>query len=114
MHKQLNPQGNLYYDLQTCSGLAPLRLAHPQTPTTTPLYRRVPKNPHIASRHHGHKSMTRGRDEGRAVGTFFVGYAPMPSPTDSAWVLRVDVLGAKAPAPLAFIVWGFLADEICV
>ena len=59
MHKQLNPQGNLYYVLQSCSGLAPLRLAHPQTPTTTPLCRRVAKNPHIDHHHHGHKSMTR-------------------------------------------------------
>lgn len=100
--------------LQTCSRLKPLRHVHPQTPTTTPLYRRVPKNPHIAIRHHGHKSMTRDSDEGRAVGTFFVGYAPVPSPADSARVLRVDVLGVYTPAPVAFIVWSFLADEICV
>ena len=46
--------------------------------------------------------MMHERDEGRAVGTFFVGYAPMPSPTDSAWVLRVDVLEACASAPVTF------------
>lgn len=100
--------------LQTCSGLKPLRHVRPQSPTTTPLYRRVAKNPHIAIRHHGHKSMTRDSDEGRAVVTLFVGSAAMPSPTGCAWRLRGVVLGAKAPAPVAFIVWGFLADEICV
>ena len=100
--------------LKTCSGTSPLRLAHPQTPTTTPLCRRVAKNPHIAIRHHGHKSMTRDSDEGRAVGTLFIGYAPIPSPTDSVWVLRGVVLGVYTPAPVAFIVWSFLADEICV
>lgn len=89
-------------------------VANPLTPTTTPLHGRVAENPHIAYRHHGHESMTRERDEGRAVVTLFVGSAAMPSPTGSAWRLRGVVLGAKAPAPVAFIVWSFLADEICV
>lgn len=61
----------------------------PQTPTTTPLYRRVARNPHIACRHHGKYAVTRESDEGRAVGTLFVGSAPIPSPTDSVWGLRV-------------------------
>lgn len=73
---------------------------HPQSPTTTPLYRRVAKNPHIAYRHHVRYAVTRDSDEGRAVGTFFVGSAPIPSPTGSVWGLRIDVLGAKAPAPV--------------
>ena len=30
-------------------GASPLRHAHPQTPTTTPLYRRVAKNPHFGA-----------------------------------------------------------------
>ena len=83
---------------------------HPQSPTTTPLYRRVAKNPHITlaglcpwrlppcgAASHGQNSCL--CDEGRAVGTFFVGSAPIPSPTGSVWGLRIDVLGAKAPAP---------------
>ena len=55
----------------------------PQSPTTTPLCRRVAKNPHIAYRHHVKFAVTRESDEGRAVGTFFVGSAPIPSPTGS-------------------------------
>lgn len=58
------------------------------------------KNPHIAFRHHVRYAVTRDSDEGRAVGTVFVGSAPIPSPTGSVWGLRIDVLGAKAPAPV--------------
>lgn len=61
----------------------------PQSPTTTPLCRRVAKNPHIAFRHHVRYAVTRESDEGRAVGTFFVGSATIPSPTGSVWWLRV-------------------------
>ena len=59
---------------------------HPQTPTTTPLHRRVPKNPHIATATlcavsiapslrvlNGAKLLL--CDEGRAVRTLFVGSA---------------------------------------
>ena len=73
----------------------------PQSPTTTPLCRRVAKNPHIAYRHHVRFAVTRDSDEGRAVGTFFVGSATIPSPTGSVWWLRIDVLGTKVPAPLS-------------
>lgn len=86
--------------LLTCSGLSPLRHIHPQTPTTTPLHGRVAEDPHIAYRHHGSTAMTRESDEGRAVGTLFVGSAPIPNPTDPVWGLRIAVLGADAPAPV--------------
>lgn len=46
---------------------------HPQTPTTTPLHGRVAENPHIAYRHHVLSAMTVECDEGRAVGTLFIG-----------------------------------------
>ena len=86
----------------TCSGLTPLRLAHPQTPTTTPLYRRVAKNPHIGHRHHGHKSVTRDGRCGESGWVIIYRLRPHAQHTCLAWGLRVDVLGAKAPAPVTF------------
>lgn len=46
----------LQYSFSVVDSRACARLAHPQAPTTTPLYRRVAKNPHIGGlvshRHH--------------------------------------------------------------
>ena len=96
-------------------------LFHPQTPTTTPLYRRVAKNPHITlaglcpwrlppcgAASHGQNSCL--CDEGRAVGTFFVGSAPIPSPTGSVWGLRVRCL-SLAPSVLLPDVWSWWLDR---